>query len=259
VGGDAAACLLAVDWLRSENTAVLMDIGTNTELILGNRYRTLAASCPAGPAFEGWGLQCGMPALEGAIERAVFLDDGSLRTRVIGDVPAEGVCGSGLVELLGELLRTGRLNELGRFVDGAACFCVDEQAPVSLTESDISQLAQAKGANMAGIYILMRNFGVDFAHLDRFYLAGGFGRHIDLDAARRIGLIPNLPADKIQRIGNASIEGATIALLSASRRAELERFVAGIHHVELETDPAFFEHFVQGCLFTPADTTAYVI
>src|SRR6202453_1239210 len=117
VGADAAACMLAVDLAHEERLFAVMDIGTNTELVLGNRHRILAASCPAGPAFEGGAIACGMPALDGAIEEVAIGEDGNFKIRVIGDVPPEGICGSGLVDLLSELLRTGRMNDMGRFED----------------------------------------------------------------------------------------------------------------------------------------------
>ena len=252
VGADAAACLLAVGLAGSEDLAAIMDIGTNTELIVNGGGRLLAASCPAGPAFEGGSISCGMPGLEGAIESVRIDAEGSFSYKVIGDSPkAEGICGSGLVELLGELLRSGRMDRLGRLTNEADRFELPETDSVYLSEEDISQLAQAKGANVSGLEIVMKNIGRSCEDLDRFYLAGGFASHLDLDSARRIGLIPDLPDEKITRIGNAAIEGATLALLSTRRRLELEGTVSRIEHIELETDPDFFDHFVEGCQFKP--------
>jgi uncharacterized 2Fe-2S/4Fe-4S cluster protein (DUF4445 family) len=250
VGADAAACLLAIDLPREERLVALMDVGTNTELILGNRDRILAASCPAGPAFEGGAIACGMPALDGAIEGVRLSDDGRVETRVIGDAAPEGICGSGLVELLSELLRTGRMNARGRLEDSDR-FAVDTERAISLYERDISELAKAKGANAAGLQIVLNAYGASLDDVDVFYLAGGFGRHLGLDAARRVGLIPGLDDAKILQVGNASIEGTSIALLSLTRRRELESLVGTIAHVELETDPDFFDRFVSGCLFGP--------
>lgn len=256
VGADTAACLLAIDLAREERRVALMDIGTNTELIVGNRHRILAASCPAGPAFEGGVVSCGMPALDGAIERIALDEAGQVTTRVIGDGAAAGICGSGLVDLLGELRRTERMNTMGRLDGEDGRFVVDEEARLALLESDISELAQAKGANVAGLRIVLERYGMVPEDLDCFYLAGGFARHIDVAAARRIGLIPDLPDEKIVKVGNAAIEGATIALLSRSRRSELEGLVEGIDHVELETDPDFFDHFTFGCQFRPLALSA---
>lgn len=254
VGADAAAGLLAVNFDRQERLVALMDIGTNTELIVGNRRRALAASCPAGPAFEGGLLACGMPGLEGAVEGVRIRKDGSLQLRVIGNTTPEGICGSGLVEALGELRRTGRMNSLGRFTNGHPRLYLDEAANLFLDEKDVSLLAQAKAAQACGLSIVLKRYGIEFSDLEIFYLAGAFGRHLDREAARRIGLLPDLPDEKILQVGNVSIEGATLALLSMSRRRELESFVPSIGHVELETDPDFFDHFVEGCHFLPLQT-----
>lgn len=249
VGADAAACLLASGIAERPEVSVLMDIGTNTEIIMGNRDRIVAASCPAGPAFEGGGVLCGMPGLEGAIERVSIGEDGSVEIRTIGERTPEGLCGSGLVDLLSELVRTGRMNSQGRFVEGLERFPV--HAGIFLTEPDVNELAQAKGANVAGLRIVSDVYGVDLGHVDRFYLAGGFARHIDIDAARRIGLVPPLPDDKIVLVGNASLEGASRFLLSRSSRRELEELALRVEHIELETHPGFFDFFVEGCQFVP--------
>jgi len=254
VGADAAACLLAIDLAHEDRTVALMDIGTNTELLLGNRHRILAASCPAGPAFEGGAISCGMPGLDGAIESVRIEHDGTFAVGVIGGGRADGLCGSGLVDLMSELRRTGRMNEMGRFEDGSDRIDLTTDGRVFFTESDVNELAQAKGANVAGLQIVFKQFGVRFEDVDRFYLAGGFGRHVRTDAARRIGLVPNLPDETIVQVGNAAIEGATIALLSTTRRRELEALVRRVEHCRLETDPDFFDVFVEGCQFRPVDS-----
>jgi uncharacterized 2Fe-2S/4Fe-4S cluster protein (DUF4445 family) len=256
VGGDAASCLLAVAGDRSDQTIALMDIGTNTEVFLGTRERMLAASCPAGPAFEGRAISQGMPGLAGAIQKVEFNGDGHLLLDVIGGGAPEGICGSGLISLLSELKRTEHMNAYGRFEDDEEAFVVDAEHGISFLESDINELAQAKGANVSGLRIVAQHYGISMADVDVFYLAGGFGRHLDIEAAKEIGLIPDLPSEKIVRIGNAAVEGATLALLSRSRRQELEGFLGGIEHVELETDPHFFDHFVEGCQFERFGTEA---
>ena len=258
VGADAAACMLAIDIANEERVVAVMDIGTNTELIIGNKHKVLAASCPAGPAFEGGQITCGMPGLPGAIEKVLIQDDGRVDTTVIGDVPPEGLCGSGLVDLLSELLRTGRMNALGRFEEAGHDFVVATggDRPVTFNEGDVNALAQAKGANVAGLQIAFAEYGIDYPQLDVFYLAGGFGRHLNLDSSKRIGLIPNLAADRIVQVGNASVEGACIALLSRTKRAELEALVRRVTHCRLETHPGFFDYFVEGCQFAPVGGTA---
>jgi uncharacterized 2Fe-2S/4Fe-4S cluster protein (DUF4445 family) len=254
VGADAAACMLAVGLAQEERLVAIMDIGTNTELIVGNRHRILAASCPAGPAFEGGAIACGMAGLDGAIEDVAANDDGTFRVGVIGGGLPEGICGSGLVDLMSELLRTERMNALGRFEDGLARVTLDESGTVYFLESDVNELAQAKGANVAGLQVVFSEYGIRFDDIDVFYLAGGFGRHLKKDAARRIGLIPNLPDERIVHVGNAAIEGASIALLSRSKREELESLVKRVQHCRLETHPGFFDFFVDGCQFRPVES-----
>ncbi len=253
VGADAAACLLAIDLAHEDRFVALMDIGTNSELLVGTKEKILAASCPAGPAFEGGAISCGMPGLDGAVEKVVINDDGTVESSVIGEERPEGICGSGMIDVLSELRRTKRMNRLGRFEDGTDRFMVDEEHDIYFVENDASELAQAKGANVAGLQIVFRNYEKTFDDLDVFYLAGGFARYMEVAAARRIGLIPNLPDEKIVQIGNAAIEGATIALMSKSKRDELEALIKTIHHVELETDPNFFEFFVIGCQYVPVE------
>jgi uncharacterized 2Fe-2S/4Fe-4S cluster protein (DUF4445 family) len=253
VGADAAACMLAVDLANEERLIAVMDIGTNTELILGNKHKILAASCPAGPAFEGGRIACGMPGLPGAIEKVAFRPDGSMSISVIGDGPAGGICGSGLVDVLSESLRTGRMNALGRFENPGEkiVLAADDDEPVFVAEGDVNELAQAKGANVAGWFIILDQYGIRPDKLDVFYLAGGFGRNLNVASSQRIGLIPNLGDAKIRQVGNASIEGACIALLSRAKRVELEELVTRVVHCRLEAHPHFFDYFVEGCQFSP--------
>ncbi|MGB9148601.1 MAG: ASKHA domain-containing protein [Acidobacteriaceae bacterium] len=257
VGADAAACMLAVDLAHEERLVAIMDIGTNTELIVGNRHRILAASCPAGPAFEGGAIACGMPALDGAIEDVAIAEDGSFRLGVIGDARPQGICGSGLIDTLSELLRTGRMNAMGRFEDGERRVTLrrggDRGGDVYLLESDVNELAQAKGANVAGLHVVFSTYGIDFDDIDVFYLAGGFGRHLDVEASQRIGLVPRMASGKMVQAGNIAIEGATMALLSRTKRAELEELVKRVEHCRLETHARFFDFFVEGCRFKPVE------
>jgi uncharacterized 2Fe-2S/4Fe-4S cluster protein (DUF4445 family) len=255
VGADAAVNMLAINLAHEERTIAIMDIGTNTELIVGNKDKIMAASCPAGPAFEGGAITCGMPGLDGAIDKiSIDPDTGKASFHVIGERKPQGICGSGLIDLLSELKKTELMNELGRFENIESPYVVDQENGIFFNESDVNELAQAKGANVAGLQIVFKNYGLSLEDIDVFYLAGGFGRYINIDAAKIIGLVPNLPNEKILQVGNAAIEGATIALLSTSRRRELEKMVKEIEHVELETDPDFFDYFVNGCQFTTFET-----
>ncbi|HEU5078666.1 MAG TPA: ASKHA domain-containing protein [Opitutaceae bacterium] len=256
VGADAAACMLAIDLANEERTVAIMDIGTNTELIVGNKHRVLAASCPAGPAFEGGQITFGMPGLPGAIEKVAIDDHGQVHAHVIGEVAPEGICGSGLVDLLSELVRTERMNALGRF-EGPDPFVVARNGDQEITfsEADVNALAQAKGANVAGLQIAFSEYGIRYQDLDVFYLAGGFGRHLNIESSKRIGLIPNIDAAKILQVGNASVEGACIALLSVVKRRELEDMIRRVNHCRLETHPGFFDFFVEGCQFAPVENS----
>jgi uncharacterized 2Fe-2S/4Fe-4S cluster protein (DUF4445 family) len=254
VGADAAACLLAVDIAHEDRLIAVMDIGTNTELLIGNRHRVLAASCPAGPAFEGGAIACGMPGLEGAVEDIALDDDGTFRLGVIGGGPPEGICGSGLVDLMSELLRSGRMNAMGRFDDGQDCVTIDAAHSLFFYERDVNELAQAKGANVAGLQVIFSQYGIQFDDVAVFYLAGGFGRHLKRAASKRIGLIPNIADTKIVQVGNAALEGATIALISRAKRDEIETLVKRIEHCRLETHPGFFDFFVDGCQFRPVES-----
>jgi uncharacterized 2Fe-2S/4Fe-4S cluster protein (DUF4445 family) len=258
VGADAAACMLAIDLAHEDRLVAIMDIGTNTELLVGNRHRILAASCPAGPAFEGGAIACGMPGLDGAIEDVALDEDATFRLGVIGGGPPEGICGSGLVDLLSELLRTGRMNALGRFEDGIDRVTLDAERDIYFLEQDVNELAQAKGANVAGLQVVFSDYGIRFDDVAVFYLAGGFGRHLKKSASKRIGLIPNIADEKIVQVGNAALEGATIALVSRTRRQELETLVRTVEHCRLETHPAFFDFFVDGCQFRPAESSSRV-
>lgn len=253
VGADAAACMLAIDLAQEDRTVALMDVGTNTELIVGNRDRMIAASCPAGPAFEGGAIRFGMPGLPGAIERVSYDEDEEIfDLRVIGDVAPVGICGSGLINLLSELLRSEKMNSLGRFEeDDEFVLAETDGEEILFTESDVNELAQAKGANVAGLRIAFKEMGVRFDDIDVFYLAGGFGRHLDLVSSKSIGLIPNLPDERIVQVGNAAVEGACIALLSVEKRNELEEMIRKVRHCRLEADEGFFDYFVEGCQFKP--------
>ncbi len=256
VGADAAAGMLAINLAHEERLVALMDIGTNTELVLGNRHKILAASCPAGPAFEGGRISCGMPGLPGAIERVTLNGDDEFDLRVIGNEPAQGICGSGLVDLLSELLSHGRMNVMGRLAGGEERLVLKANGdePIYFSEGDINELAQAKGANAAGLHIIFDQYGKRFDELAVFYLAGGFGRNLSVESSKRIGLIPKLESSRIVQVGNAAIEGACIALLSVSKRQELETLVKRVRHCRLETHPGFFDYFVEGCQFRPIES-----
>ena len=252
VGADVAADLIAAGFRdRPDGVTMLVDVGTNTEVVLAGRGRMLAASCPAGPAFEGGEVTYGMQAGEGAIESVRTRPDGSFDCDVIGAGEARGLCGSGLVDLLAELRRSGRMTPKGVFADRAREVSVVPEAGITLSRADGSALAQAKAANSVGQQVLLRELGVGAGEVDRLYLAGGFARYVDVPNAVEIGFLAPVPAERVVKLGNASLRGARELLLSVPARRELELLIRGVEHVELETAPDFFDLFVDGCQFKP--------
>ncbi len=252
VGADVAADLLAVAMDESEDVVMLVDVGTNTEVVVGNRHRMMAASCPAGPAFEGGQITYGMPGYDGAVE-SVRIEDGQARYTTIGDVTAQGICGSGLVDMLAELRGADIMNLLGAFHDTRNEFFFAPERGMSLSRADISALAQAKSANYCGQFIVLRNYGLPISQISKMYLAGGFANYVNVNNALDIGFIANVPPERIVKVGNAALEGATIMLVSARMRERIERISSTIEHVELETTPDFFDIFVEGCMFKPME------
>jgi uncharacterized 2Fe-2S/4Fe-4S cluster protein (DUF4445 family) len=253
LGADTAADLLAVGIEDQVEPIILVDVGTNTEVVIGNRDRLLAASCPAGPAFEGGEVTYGMPGYDGAVERVKIDDSGEAVTNVIGDIDPIGVCGSGLIDLLAELRRTDMMSELGKFADGSGEYEFSSTNNLTLSRADISALAQAKAANTCGQAIVLREYGLPIDQFKKLYLAGGFANYVDESNAIDIGFIANMPLEKVEKIGNAALEGAGIMLLSTTKREEIEKLCATIEHVELETAPDFFDFFVEGCMFKPME------
>jgi uncharacterized 2Fe-2S/4Fe-4S cluster protein (DUF4445 family) len=255
VGGDAAAGVASTGMRPgSDQTLMLIDMGTNTEVVASHRGRMLAASCPAGPAFEGGLVKYGMPAYDGAIESVrLDADDGSARYETIGDAPPIGICGSGLIDLLAELRRRGRMTEKGVFAADRRQFemTVVPDHGITFSKEDASNLGQAKAANFCGQYIVMRALGIDPGDVDRLYLAGGFAHHVNVTNAIDIGLLAPVPVERVVKVGNAAVQGARAILLSNRKRRALETLVQEIDHVELETTPDFFDLFVDGCQFKP--------
>ena len=253
LGADVAADLLALGMEDRTDPVILIDVGTNTEVVVGYNGKLLAASCPAGPAFEGGEVTYGMPGYDGAIEKVAINDRGLAESTVIGDVEPIGICGSGLIDLLAELRRTGMMDELGKFDDGSGEYEFSESNNLTLSRPDISAIAQAKAANYCGQAIVLREYGLPIDEFEKLYLAGGFANYVDASNAIDIGFIANMPLDRVEKIGNAALEGATIMLLSTPKREEIEKLTATIEHVELETAPDFFDFFVEGCLFKPME------
>ncbi len=250
VGADTAADLVATDLTSQDGVVMLVDVGTNTEVVVACNGRLLTASCPAGPAFEGGLVRFGMPGHEGAIE-SIRLEDGLFQFQTIGNVDPEGICGSGLIDLLAELRRHDLMAPKGMFADRSFEIPVVSDYGITLSREDASNLAQAKAANFCGQFILMRHLGVGPEDIDTLYLAGGFANYVDVRNAIEIGFLAPVDEDRVVKIGNAAVQGAREVLLSREKRAHVEALVKEIEHVELETTPDFFEVFVEGCQFKP--------
>src|SRR4029079_12572149 len=280
VGADTAGVLLSEAPYLGEEVNLIVDIGTNAEIVLGNRNRLLAASRPTGPAFEGAQIRCGQRAAPGAIER-VRIDPETLepRFRVIGseiwsDEPAfarthvTGVCGSGIIEVIAELHLAGVLTTDGT-IDGALAarsprivpdgrtfsYVLSDGEPLlTVTQNDIRQIQLAKAALHAGCMLLCERYGID--HVDRIRLAGAFGNHIDPVHALVLGLVPDCDPANVTSDGNAAGPGARIALLDRSARHEIEGVVRRVEKIETAVEPRFQELFV-GAMAIPHDTDPY--
>jgi len=255
VGGDTAASLLALDMSPDdEEITMLVDMGTNTEIVLAGQGRLMVASAPAGPAFEGGLVQYGMASYDGAIE-SIWLDDGEFSWRTIGNAAPVGLCGSGLIDILASLLQRGDMDEKGALVrkkgERNAEVIVSDCHGITISGLDISHLAQAKAASNAGQKILMDRFGINPNEIDQLYLAGGFASHVNIDNAVKIGLLAPVNKYRVIKAGNTSLKGSVEALLNQGRRLHLEKVVTRAEHIELETENNFFDIFVEACFFKP--------
>ena len=258
VGADIVAGVLATGIVREDKLRVFVDVGTNGEIVLGSGQRALATAAPAGPAFEGSQIRCGMRATDGAIE-GVQLGD-TIELQVIGgDVQAQGICGSGLVDAVAQLLLAGLLDHSGRMktaadvpghplqerlidVDGIRAFLLADG--VYLTQKDIRELQFAKGSIATGIKVLMDILGVQTKDLDEVLLGGSFGSYLNPESAKIIGLVPPVDVDRIIAVGNSAGEGAKIALLSYRERQVAFELPARIEYIELSGRTDFNDAFV---------------
>jgi uncharacterized 2Fe-2S/4Fe-4S cluster protein (DUF4445 family) len=279
VGGDTVAGMLATRMDRIAGPALMVDIGTNGEIVLAHNGGILAASTAAGPAFEGARIECGMRGTHGAIEKVVF--NGDVRLEVIGNGPPVGICGSGLIDLVAELLTNGIVSPEGQILskhelpqrlppaiakriqtgkDGDSRFVLSggmsgRTTPgVFLTQRDIREVQLGTGAIRAGISILLRKAGLGVSDLKSVLIAGGFGNFIRRSSAQRIGLLPaGIDHQIIRYVGNTSLAGAKVALLSTEARRQGEDLARRVKHVDLSTAEGFHEEFAEAMLF-PAET-----
>ncbi|MGO0123153.1 ASKHA domain-containing protein [Desulfothermobacter acidiphilus] len=268
VGGDVVAGVEVTGMAEGEELTLLLDIGTNGEMVLGNRDWLLACACSAGPAFEGSGVTCGMRATAGAIEEVEVLPGGrEVYYRTVEGKKPLGICGSGLISLLSSLLRAGVIDRSGRFVEGLSTprlrrgeegwefvlVWARESAhghDIYVTQGDLQNLLRAKAAVFAGLHTLLRAAGLEIGMLQRVYIAGGFGRFIDVDDAVAIGMLPYLPRERYFYVGNTSLKGARLCLLSRSSWQEVARLARRMTYVELSVGNVFMDEFM-AALFLP--------
>jgi uncharacterized 2Fe-2S/4Fe-4S cluster protein (DUF4445 family) len=273
VGADTVGAAVAVRMDKVEKMTLVIDIGTNGELILGTKDRMFAASCAAGPAFEGARIGHGSRAMHGAIERVAFSSDsGDLEVVTIGGQAPTSICGSGLIDAVGVLLELGIVDTTGRFVspeelkdsvsakilarltenNGQPAFVIafgpDGSAEVILTQKDLREVQLAKAAIRAGIKLLQARAGVDDYQIEQYLVAGAFGNYIDPVHAMRIGLLPTVPLDRVKFVGNAAASGAKLVLLNRHMRVLAQALARRIKYVEIGHEAAFSTVFAD-CLF----------
>ncbi len=261
VGGDITAGLLASGMDRDPRVRLFIDIGTNCEIVLGGRDWLLATAAPAGPAFEGAAIRCGMRAADGAIEAVALTGDGDLKLTVIGDTEPKGLCGSGLVDAVAVLVEAGLLDGSGRLVSAdEARIRAPVLAPrlatvgkervfmlhdgVYLSQRDVRELQFAKAAIAAGWRILLEEAGLAEEDVRQVLLAGSFGSYLSPGSAIRIGLVPDIPARRVVAAGNVAGEGAKMALLSVRERAAALALLEEVRYVELSDRADFNDRFV---------------
>ena len=245
VGGDITAGLVASGFAALSGTALYIDLGTNGEIVLKKGRDFVTTSTAAGPAFEGMNISCGMLAVAGAIHGAAW--DNGFKFRTVDDLPPQGVCGTGLVDVLATALTRGLLGRDGRIVGSEKRIRLTDR--LALTQQDVRDVQLAVAAIRSGVRLMLREFRVAAADLDRVVVAGAFGSSLDIANAVSLGLLPNLPEDRIVFIGNASLAGARLLLLARPARTAAEELAAKISHVSLATRPDFQDEFVQGLEF----------
>ena len=268
VGSDITAGLLCTPLVRdSKKISLFIDAGTNGELVVGNSDWLMTCACSAGPAFEGSGIKCGMPATEGAIEQLKIKNNGDLKYKVINGSKPKGLCGSGLVDLLAELFIHGYIDRHGKFNvqkakdrlvedETGAAFLIEKAnnsywgKDLIITERDISNLIRTKGAVFSACSLLLKNAGLTFDKIDAFYIAGGFGQHLNIENSIRIGLLPDLERNKFHYIGNSSLLGAYLILLSDKNREMVNEISRKMTYIELNTEPSYMNEYT-GALFLP--------
>lgn len=244
VGADTTCALLASGMLRRMETSLLCDVGTNGELVLWHHGQLYIASTAAGPAFEGAGISCGCTSIPGAIDQ-ITLVNGTLHCHTINERPAIGICGSGLLDAVAASLDLGLLDETGFIEDD----CIQLQDGIPLDQSDIRSVQLAKAATHAGIMSLLKAADCSPDDVATLYLAGGFGSHLNIRSAARVGLIPTVFTEKIRVIGNAALDGAAHLLMDMTQREHITAMQRCATHVRLDGNPAFADLYIKSMLF----------
>jgi uncharacterized 2Fe-2S/4Fe-4S cluster protein (DUF4445 family) len=291
VGGDIVADVISSGMLDQDGTSLLIDVGTNGEIVLGGRDWMASCSCSAGPAFEGGEVACGMRAMPGAIERISIDSSFAVSYSTIAGLKPTGVCGSGLIDLIANLFRVGIVDKKGR-IQEVACDRVRKndngrefviawaaetgqpklkippsmngvlakippKRDIVVTDDDLANIIRTKAAVYAACEVLLKSVDMGFADLDRVYVAGGFGNYIDVHNAITIGLLPDLPMDRFSFIGNASLGGARLALLSQKKRDEALRVHRAMTYLELTTNASFFDRFTSASFLPHTDLSQF--
>ena len=252
VGADTCGCLLAIRQDLREEISLMIDIGTNGEMVLGNRERMVTCSTAAGPAFEGAKIECGMRGADGAVDHVKY-EDGKWSYTTVGNKPAVGLCGSGLIDLVAGLLDAGILDEngvlrSGQEKQGVFILVPPEQSGnergVYLTQKDIGEVQLAKAAIAAGIRMLMEKLGITEDEISSVYIAGAFGNYMDPVSAGKISLLPATLVKKVKPVGNAAGEGAKIALVNEKEMLEMDELVRKTEFIELAASADFQDYFI---------------
>lgn len=262
VGADISAGVLATRLFEREATCLLLDIGTNGEMILYHKGSAFACATAAGPSFEGVGMSCGSRAMAGAVSHVQFKPESRIIVaEVIGGKTPTGICGSGYVDFLADGRRAGLLDSFGRITEEAAAWpCFEHGAdgrprlrlgPVggpSVSESDLSKLLQAKAAMASGVKILLEKAGIGAAEVETFFLAGGFGLSVDVKNAIACGLLPGFQPAQVRPVGNTSLGGSFLTLMNESLAARMEEYQTRIEVVELNLEPSFQDHYIDSMI-----------
>ncbi|RJQ42933.1 MAG: DUF4445 domain-containing protein [Nitrospiraceae bacterium] len=264
VGGDIVSGILAAQLHKKQELSIFIDIGTNGEIVIGNSEWLVSAACSAGPCFEGSGMKCGMRATEGAIEGVTINRDTlEVDIKVIGEgVRPVGICGSGMIDVIAEMFFAGIIDQKGKLqevVSGRVRKGEDglefvvysgEGRDLVLTEPDIENIVRAKAAIYAGFSTLLKEVGFTFNDIEKIYIAGGFGKFLDIEKAIMIGMLPELPKDRFTYMGNTSVTGAYLCLLSRDLRTEAEEIAKKMTYLELSVSRSFMDEYMSG-LFIP--------